>query len=100
MTYAGGTQKGLELANKLVQLGGTVKVTKIIYDGFNDMEGHNYTVRVKATAPDGKVWRSNKRKSLLFEFETNSSWLESEDEEDEEKSEQEIIKEMIYNVVA
>lgn len=98
MKYVGGTQKGLELANKLVQLGGTVKVTKIIYDGFNEMEGHNYTVWVKATAPDGKVWQENRRKSMLFEFETNSTWLEPEDEEDEDKTEQEIIKDMVANV--
>lgn len=98
MTYAGGHEKGFELMNKLVQLGGTVKITKIIYDGFNTMEGHNYTVRVKATAPDGKVWRTNKRKNLMFEFETNSTWLEPEDEEDEEKSEQEIIEEMVNNI--
>lgn len=98
MTYVGGTQNGLNLAYKLVQLGGTVKVTKIEKGPWNDMEGQNYTVRVKATAPDGKVWSSNKRKSMLFEFDTNSTWLD--DEEWEDMGEEEIIKEMIYNVVA
>ena len=98
MKYVGGHEKGFELMNKLVELGGTVKVTKIIYEGFNDMEGHNYSVRIKATAPDGKVWSSNKRKSMLYEFDTNSTWLD--DEEWGDMSEEGIIKEMIYNVVA
>lgn len=98
MTYVGGTQKGLELAYKLVQLGGTVKVTKIEKGPWNEMEGQNYTVRVKATAPQGKVWSSNKRKGLMFEFDTNSTWLDGEEWGD--MSEEEIIKEMIYNVVA
>lgn len=98
MKYVGGTQKGLFTISELVKLGGTVKVTHIDKGQWNDREGQNYTVRVKATAPEGKVWRSNKRKGLLFEFETNSSWLEPEDEEDEDKTEQEIIKGMVANV--
>lgn len=98
MTYVGGTQEGLFTIEELVKLGGTVKVTRIEKGPWNDMEGQNYTVRIKATAPEGKVWRSNKRKSLLFEFDTNSSWLEPDDEEDEDKTEQEIIKDMVSNV--
>lgn len=97
MKYVGGTQNGLNLIQKLVDLGGTVKVTHIEKNDWNDMESQNYMVRVKATAPDGKVWGSNKRKSRLFEFDTNSSWLEPE-EGDEDKTEQELIKNMVDNI--
>ena len=97
MKYAGGHAKGFELMDKLVDLGGEVKVTKIIYDGFNEMEGNNYTVRIKATAPDGKVWQENHRKSMLFEFETNSTWLEDWDD-GEDKGENEIIKDMVNSI--
>ena len=97
MKYVGGHEKGFELMNKLVDLGGEVKVTKIIYGGFNEMEGHNYTVRVKATAPDGKVWSDNHHKSMLFEFETNSTWLEDWDIE-EDKGENEIIEDMVNSI--
>lgn len=65
MMYVGQSQDGLNLIQSLVELGGTVKVTHIEKNDWNDMEGQNYTVRVKATAPDGKAWRSNKRKSRL-----------------------------------
>lgn len=99
MKYVGGHEKVFELMNKLVELGGEVKVTKIIYDGFNEMEGNNYTVRVKATAPDGKVWQENRRKSMLFEFETNSTWLEDwDDGEDDDMEENEIIKDMVNSI--
>lgn len=99
MKYVGGHAKGFELINKLVELGGEVKVTKIIYDGFNDMEGHNYTVRVKATAPDGKVWQENHRKSMLFEFETNSTWLEDYyNDGDDNRSEQQVIKDIVDGI--
>ena len=99
MKYVGGHANGFELMDKLVELGGTVKVTKIIYDGFNDMEGNNYTVRIKATAPDGKVWQENHHKSMLFEFETNSTWLEDwDDGEDDDMEENEIIKDMVNSI--
>lgn len=98
MKYVGGTQEGLDLAHKLVQLGGTVKVTWIEKGPWNDMEGQNYTVRVKATAPKDRLWSTNGCKHMLYEFTTNSTWLD--DEEWGDMSEEEIIKEMIYNVVA
>lgn len=97
MKYVGGHAKGFELMDKLAELGGEVKVTKIIYEGFNDMEGHNYAVRVKATAPDGKVWQENHRKNMLFEFETNSTWLEDWGDGNN-KGENEIIKEMVNSI--
>lgn len=102
MLYVGGTQKGLDLAYKLVKLGGTVKVTRILSTTWNDIEGQNYTVTVKATAPEDKVWLSNKRKSMLFQFDTNSTWIEPDDgdKEAENMTEQELIKDMVYNSVA
>lgn len=98
MKYVGGTEKGLELAYKLVRLGGDIKITRIDYDGWNDMEGNLYTVRIKATAPQGKVWSSNKRKNMLYDFDTNSTYLEDWYEED--MTDKEAIKEMVYNSVA
>lgn len=98
MKYAGGHEKGFELIGKLVDLGGEVKVTKIIFDGFNEMEGNNYTVRVKATAPNGKVWQENCRNSMLFEFETNSTWLEDWDDDGEDMGENEIIEDMVNSI--
>lgn len=98
MMYVGQHNDGMNLIQSLVKLGAAVKVTHIDKGPWNDMEGQNYTVRVKATAPDGKVWWSNKRKSRLFEFDTNSSWLEPEDGEDEDKTEQELIKDMVANI--
>lgn len=92
MKYVGGHAKGFELINKLVDLGGEAKVTKIIDNGFNEMEGNNYLVRIKATAPDGKVWEENHRKNMLFEFSTNSSWL---DDWDDEMGEYDIIIDMV-----
>lgn len=97
MTFVGNTQDGLEMVRKLVDLGGEIKVTKIIKTGFNEMEGNCYTVRIKATAPVGKVWTSNKREKLLFMFETNSTWIEPDDGEyDENYSEKDLIKDMVY----
>lgn len=97
MNYAGKTQEGLELVAKLASFGGLIKVTRIEKTEWNEMEGQNYTVRVKATAPEGKVWKQNKRKNLMFEFETNSTWLEPSDDDDEDVTEQELIKEMVFN---
>ena len=97
MKYVGETQNGLDAVYKLASKGGIMKVTRIENDGWNEMEGNLYTVTIKATAPKGKVWSSNKRKSMLFQFDTNSTWLEPEDDEDEEATEQELIKEMVYN---
>lgn len=98
MKYVGNHNDGMNLIQSLVDLGGTVKVTRIDKGPWNDMEGQNYTIRVKATSPEGKAWKENRRKNLLFEFGTNSSWLEPEDGEDEEKTEQELIKDMIANI--
>lgn len=93
--FVGNTQDGLEMVRKLVSLGGEVKVTKVIKTGFNTMEGNCYDVRIKAIAPAGKVWTSNKRESLLFTFETNSTWVEPDDYE-EDYDERDLIKEMVY----
>lgn len=95
MRHIGDTQKGLELVNKLASLGGEIKVTKITKTGFNEMEGNTYMVRVKAIAPAGKVWTSNRRKSLLFGFDTNSTWGEPEEYNDED--EKDLIKELVYS---
>ena len=100
MKYAGGTQDGLNAVDKLASMGGSIKVTRIEKTDWNEMEGQNYTVTVKATAPEGKVWGQNKRKGLLFQFDTNSTWIEPdpEDEEAENMTDQELIREMVYNV--
>ena len=100
MKYVGNHNDGMLLMQGLVNLGGELKMTKIIFNGFNEMEGHNYTVRIKATAPDGKVWQENRRKSMLFEFETNSTWLgDWDDGEDDDMEENEIIEEMVVQSV-
>ena len=99
MKYAGNHDNGMKLIQKLVDLGGEVRVTKIINDGFNEMEGNNYTVRIKATAPNGKVWQDNRRKSLLFEFSTNSTWLEDYyNDGDDNRSEEQVIKDIVDGI--
>lgn len=99
MKYVGNHNGGMLLMQKLVELGGTIKVTKIIFDGFNEMEGNNYTVRIKATAPEGKVWKDNRRKSLLFEFSTNSTYLEDYyNDGDDNQSEQQVIKDIVDGI--
>ena len=100
MKYVGGTQDGLNTVDKLASMGGMIKVTRIEKTDWNEMEGQNYTVTVKATAPEGKVWGQNKRKNIMFQFDTNSTWIEPDydDEEAENMTEQELIREMVYNV--
>lgn len=99
MKYVGNHNDGMLLMQRLVNLGGELKMTKIIFDGFNEMEGNTYTVRIKATAPEGKVWNNNHRKSLLFEFSTNSAWLEDYyDDEDDNRSEQQVIKDIVEGI--
>lgn len=99
MEFLGNTQDGLEMVRKLANLGGEIEVTRVIKTGFNEMEGNCYTVHIKATAPAGKVWTSNKRESLLFEFDTNSTWVEPDNEDyDGNYDEKDLIKDMVYNV--
>ena len=100
MKYVDGTQDGLNTVDKLASMGGMIKVTRIEKTDWNEMEGQNYTVTVKATAPEGKVWGQNKHKNIMFQFDTNSTWIEpdSDDEEAENMTEQELIREMVYNV--
>ena len=64
---------------------------------FRSVSQSRYAVRIKATAPDGKIWSDNHHKSMLFEFETNSTWLEDWDDGDD-KGENEIIKEMVNSI--
>ena len=97
MKFLGNTQDGLEMVRKLASLGGEIEVTKVIKTTWNCYEGQNYLVHIKAVAPAGKVWTSNKRESLLFEFETNSTWVEPDDGDyDENYSEKDLIEDMIY----
>ena len=99
MKYVGNHNDGMLLMQGLVNLGGTLKMTKIIFDGFNEMEGNTYTIRIKATAPDGKVWDDNRRKSLLFEFSTNSTWLEDYyNDGDDNRSEEQVIKDIVDGI--
>ena len=99
MTFVGNQADGLNAIQKLVNLDGVVKITKIESEGFNEMEGNVYTVRIKATAPEGKVWKSNRRKSLLFEFSTNSTWLEDYyNDGDDNRSEQQVIKDIVDGI--
>ena len=96
MKYVGNHNDGTLLMQGLVNLGGTLKMTKIIFNGFNEMEGNTYTVRVKVTAPDGKVWDDNRRKSLFFEFSTNSTWLEDYyNDGGDNRSEEQVIKDIV-----
>ena len=97
MKYVGNHTDGLNLTQKLIDLGGAAKVTSILDEGFNTWIGHSYMVRVKAVAPEGKVWAENRRQNLLFEFETNSTWLQ-DDEEYEELGDKGVIKEMISSI--
>lgn len=99
MKYAGGLVEGYELMQKLVNLDGVVKIIKIESEGFNEMEGSCYLVRIKATAPEGKVWQENRRKSLLFEFSTNSTWLEDYyNDGDDNRSEEQVIKDIVDGI--
>lgn len=99
MKYVGNHNDGMLLMQGLVNLGGVIKVTKSIFDGFNEMVGSNYTVRIKATAPEGKVWDDNHRKSLLFEFSTNSTWLEDYyTDGDDNRSEEQVIKDIVDGI--
>ena len=99
MKYVGNHNDGVLLMQGLVNLGGVIKVTKIIFDGFNEMEGNTYTIRIKATAPDGKVWDDNRRKSLLFEFSTSSTWLEDYyNDGDDNRSEEQVIKDIVNGI--
>ena len=99
MTFVGNQADGINVIQKLVNLEGTIKITKIDNEGFNDMEGNVYTIRIKATAPEGKVWGDNHRKSLLFEFSTNSTWLEDYyNEGDDNRSEEQVIKDIVDGI--
>lgn len=99
MEYVGNHDDGFELIQKLVKQGGTVKATNISYDGFKAGEGNKYTVTIRATAPDGKLWWRNLRRVMLFEFETRSGMLDPNDnDKGKVKTEPEIIKDMVYNI--
>ena len=93
--YIGKTREGLEAVRHLSKLGGTIEVTGVDKTIWNSLEGQNYIVYIKAVAPEGKVWKVNNRQSLLFEFDTNSTWVETG--YDDELTEQERIEWMVYD---
>ena len=61
-----------------------IKITKILKNYFNDMEGYQNTINVKLTIIDeNKVFADTKRKSKMFKIHTNSTYIEDFEHETE-----------------
>ena len=61
-----------------------IKITKILKNDFNDMEGYQFYINVKITLLDEKkVFADTKRKSKMFKIHTNSTYIENFEHETE-----------------